>query len=104
MLVRTRTYIYTEEDIFTLINLDEDQTVGSRRDAWLKKIEEGELVFQSARVETFIQLYSWLRYKFPNESMVVFSIYLRFLDIISVALRKRYGIEALRYDGTMNQV
>ena len=50
----------------------------------------------------FLDLWTIVRRDFPDEKIAIFSIYLKFLDIIAAALLKVHGIEALRYDGTMN--
>jgi SNF2 family DNA or RNA helicase len=39
----------------------------------------------------------------PEQKIVVFSQYLRYLDIVYHAIKKRYGIECLRFDGQVPQ-
>lgn len=86
---------------------DYGQRVGKERytenrDAWLSRVRD-EIDVNSTRVERFIQLFVWLRDTYPDEKIVVFSNYLKFLDILSKGLKERLQIEALRFDGTVNQ-
>lgn len=75
---------------------------GVQRNEWLKKIKErANLVEESGRVTWFIKLFKWLREEYPDEKMVVFSTYLKFLDILAEALRRVYNIDAVRYDGSV---
>jgi SNF2 family DNA or RNA helicase len=75
---------------------------GAQRDEWLKKVKEStNLIEESGRVTWFIKLFKWLRGKYPDEKIVVFSTYLKFLDILAEALRRAYNIVAVRYDGSV---
>jgi SNF2 family DNA or RNA helicase len=55
----------------------------------------------SPRPEKFLEVYKKMRKESPMEKIVIFSQYLRHLDIVSEALSRRYDITALRYDGTV---
>lgn len=75
---------------------------GESRDKWLERLrDDDELVFPSSRVRIFLDLYRWLRSTYPEEKIVVFSKYLRFLDVVAEALRKHSQLEPLRYNGTV---
>ncbi|KAL6704747.1 hypothetical protein ACN47E_007668 [Coniothyrium glycines] len=39
----------------------------------------------------------------PTEKIVVFSQYLKYLDIVDLVMRRKFQIECLRYDGTVPQ-
>lgn len=53
-------------------------------------------------MEQLLNLYTWLRTKYPDRSIVVFSTYLKFLDILFYTLKNQHSIAALRFDGTMS--
>jgi SNF2 family DNA or RNA helicase len=79
--------------------------VGATRDEWLEKLEDDrEAVFDSNRVKRFLLLYDWIRQTYPDEKIVVFSLYRQFLDILSAALKWEHDIEALRFDGTVGSI
>jgi SNF2 family DNA or RNA helicase len=79
--------------------------VGATRNKWPEKLEDDrEAVFDSNRVKRFLQLYDWIRQTYPDEKIVVFSLYRQFLDILSAALKWEHDIEALRFDGTVGSI
>jgi hypothetical protein len=52
--------------------------VGATRGEWLEKLEDDrKAVFDSNRVKRFLQLYDWIRETYPDEKIVVFSLYRR---------------------------
>lgn len=59
-------------------------------------------MIEYTRVEQLLNLYTWLRTKYPDRSIVVFSTYLKFLDILFYTLKNQHSIAALRFDGTMS--
>lgn len=58
---------------------------------------------KSERVKLFFTQYNHMRKKHPKAKPVVFSIFLRFLDILARIFELRYRIKAFRYDGTVPQ-
>jgi len=98
------------------VDLDEDDPVsgyasadratkgGERRDEWLQKVREREeLIDESDRVRQFLLVYKQLRRTNPDQKILVFSQYLKFLDILAEALKRAFGVQALRFDGTVSQ-
>jgi SNF2 family DNA or RNA helicase len=39
----------------------------------------------------------------PQEKVVVFSQYLKYLDILNIAMKRKYDIQCLRFDGKVPQ-
>ena len=73
------------------------------RRKWLELLRALPLsrLLDSARVQAFVRTFSYARKRWPNEKVVVFSIFLKFLDIVAAVLRHQFGVNALRLDGTM---
>ncbi len=72
------------------------------REPWLELVgAREELCYESPRVIEFQRLMRQIEMKYPGEKIVVFSQYLKFLDILDEALRRTWQIESLRYDGTV---
>jgi SNF2 family DNA or RNA helicase len=93
--------ILSRESGYVQVSVQEDLG-GAQRDEWLKRVKERpNLVEESGRVAYFIKLFGWLREEYPEEKIVVFSAYLKFLDILAEALRTVYHIDAVRYDGSV---
>jgi SNF2 family DNA or RNA helicase len=88
------------DDIISHANAKQEEG-GDIRVQWLQSLQTVDLVTGSARVQQFCHLYQWVRNKYPEEKILVFSCYLKYLDIIAAALRQEFEIEALRYDGTV---
>lgn len=71
---------------------------------WKQEIEAREnLIEESSRLKWFLKLWEMVQKEYPGEKVLVFSLYRTWLDIIEVALKQKYGIEALRYDGDTPQ-
>ncbi|PMD25704.1 hypothetical protein NA56DRAFT_383508 [Hyaloscypha hepaticicola] len=51
----------------------------------------------------FLLVYKQRRRTYPNQKILVFSQYLKFLDILEEALKRAVRIQALRFDGTAGQ-
>jgi SNF2 family DNA or RNA helicase len=80
----------------------EEDLGSAQRDEWLRLVKERlNLVEESGRVACFIKLFKWVREQYPEEKIVVFSAYLKFLDILVEALSRTHNIKALRYDGSV---
>ena len=81
-------------DISDIDNFDED------RDKWLQKVKDRpDIITESGRVTTITRLYSWVRTKYPDEKIIIFSSSLTFLDIVAEALQRSNSIEPIRFDG-----
>lgn len=75
---------------------------GQTRDDWLQLVKErSNLCKESGRLIKLLELFPKLRKEFPTEKIVIFSQYLKFLDIVAEALRREFGIIAFRYDGSV---
>lgn len=82
----------------------ESESKKSRYD-WLKYLKSLSLedLMNSERVKLFFTQYDHMRKKHPKAKPVVFSIFLRFLDILARIFELKYRIKAFRYDGTVPQ-
>lgn len=84
--------------------LESDQTykINEPRGVWLEKLKGTEDIFSdSARLRCILRLYKQLRQEHPGKKMIIFSQYLKFLDIIGEGIKRIFGVESLRYDGTV---
>lgn len=70
-------------------------------DDWLQHLRINHNASNSSRVKCFIEIYRHIKYSHPSENIIVFSVSVRFLDIVSIALEE-IGVETLRYDGSLN--
>jgi SNF2 family DNA or RNA helicase len=105
-----------QPNIDDFVDIDEDDPIygyvsGDRaakgeedRGEWLKKVRgRDQLITESDRVRQFLLVYKQLRRTYPNRKILVFSQYLKFLDILEEALKRAFGISVLRFDGTVGQ-
>lgn len=92
-----------EEEINEMLSMDsEDQEAFSRSD-WLKAIKETkDLMCGSQRTQRFVELFRWVRAQHPRRKMVIFSAYLKYLDIIEEVLFRDTAVRSIRYDGTVD--
>ncbi|TAQ83552.1 hypothetical protein B7494_g8124 [Chlorociboria aeruginascens] len=93
-----------EAFVYGYINDDPEAQGGEKRDKWLGRLQKmttDELIKPSDRLLRFIAVYSQIRKTNPLQRIVVFSQYLKFLDIIAEALSRLFKVNALRYDGTV---
>jgi superfamily II DNA or RNA helicase len=89
--------------VYGIISADAATRPGAERNIWLKDVQNREkLISESNRVTRFLQVYQEIRSEHPSEKIIVFSQYLKFLDIIAEALRRCYNVEALRFDGKVS--
>lgn len=70
-------------------------------DDWLQHLRINHSASNSSRVKCFIEIYRHIKYSHPSENIIVFSVSVRFLDIVSIALEE-IGVETLLYDGSLN--
>jgi len=82
---------------------EEHDTSAELRAKWLAKLGNWseEQVFESTHVTAMVDMLYNLIKKRPEDKIIVFSQYLRYLDIINKGLRMRYKVECLRFDGTV---
>ncbi|KAF8854060.1 P-loop containing nucleoside triphosphate hydrolase protein [Acephala macrosclerotiorum] len=91
-----------EDPVAGYVAADAETKSGEARDAWLQKIRERKfLVHESNRLRHFLRVYKQLRTTNPEQKILVFSQYLKFLDIIHEAMSKVFNIQCLRIDGTV---
>ena len=80
---------------------DEQETKAASQQTWFQRIRNmTDVELFSPRIEAILEVYGeWLRIN-PLEKVVVFSKFRKFLDILTEAFRRRWNVEALRFDGT----
>ncbi|OBT86746.1 hypothetical protein VE02_06279 [Pseudogymnoascus sp. 03VT05] len=84
------------------IPIEDDTDAASRAD-WLKEIKETpDLLIGSSRTQCFLRLFKWLRQEYPSRKIVIFSNFLKYLDIIDEVLQQGMAITPLRYDGSVS--
>jgi SNF2 family DNA or RNA helicase len=82
---------------------DQEARNGEARVLWLQKVEDyDQLVNSSMRLLSIISIINQVREASPKAKIVVFSQYLKFLDILDVALRRDVGVRTIRFDGTVH--
>lgn len=85
--------------VFSGEELD-DQKPEERKD-WLKRVKRRpNIVKESGRLSKLMELYRHLTITYPERKMVMFSCFLKFLDVVEEGLLRDYKIQPLRYDGT----
>ncbi|KAM0719428.1 hypothetical protein Q7P37_005333 [Cladosporium fusiforme] len=73
------------------------------RKEWLKRLGEAAdkgLILAFSRLGAFLDLFGLLRTKYPDKKIVVFSMFLQWLDIIEEALQRENQTSCYRFDGT----
>lgn len=86
-----------EAGIYEEVSKTEDKD----REAWLKRIADKNFELVSSRMLAFLLVYDTFRKAFPDEKIMVFSPYLKVLDLFAEVLIQKRKVESLRYDGTM---
>ena len=82
---------------------DQEARNGEARVLWLQKVEDyDQLVNSSMRLLSIVSTINQVREASPKAKIVVFSQYLKFLDILDVALRRDVGVRTIRFDGTVH--
>ncbi|KUL82254.1 hypothetical protein ZTR_10775 [Talaromyces verruculosus] len=86
------------EKVINAIEIDDDDA------GWLGRSTGGYMseLKESSQVQAFCKVLRHARRNFPDEKIVVFSSYLRFLDILRHMMKQEFKINALRYDGNMS--
>jgi SNF2 family DNA or RNA helicase len=81
------------------------KNVKHMREAWIKQLQKMDSdILSSARVKKIVELILACKEKHPGEKIVVFSHYLRFLDLLHEALRRKttsYKIRIHQFNGQM---
>lgn len=82
---------------------EEHEPSAELRVKWLAKLGDWskEQVFESLHVAAMVDMLYNLIKKRLGDKIIVFSQYLRYLDIINKGLRVRHKVECLRFDGTV---
>lgn len=71
------------------------------RTSWLKKVKDmSDLEICSSRVKTLLELHQKTRTDYSEVKIVVFSKFLKFLDLLEEALSREAKVEIFRFDGT----
>ncbi|KAH8692962.1 P-loop containing nucleoside triphosphate hydrolase protein [Talaromyces proteolyticus] len=81
------------------------QDLGSRnRKEWLKFLDDTNIsnLRNSSRVRAIILVLEHIRKTWPDEKVVIFSTFLRFLDVISRVIRRTFGDICLEFNGTLD--
>jgi SNF2 family DNA or RNA helicase len=93
-----------EDPVYGYISADKTTKQGEDRNEWLKKVREREeLIDESDRVRRFLLVYKQIRTTYPDRKILVFSQFLKFLDILEEAMKRMFDIQVLRFDGTIGQ-
>ncbi|OAG43839.1 hypothetical protein AYO21_02066 [Fonsecaea monophora] len=83
----------------TITSEDIDQ---NERALWLELVKRDPFLEQcSARVRAALTTYDWFRQQYPTEKIAICSTSLKLLDIVAEVLRRKYGIDAVRFDGSI---
>ena len=83
-------------------NWDDTMDTATRAN-WLTTIKETpDLLTGSPRTQCFLRLFKWLRLQHPDRKIVVFSNFLKYLDIVDEVLRRELAIVPVRYDGSVS--
>jgi len=92
-----------DDFVRTYVAADKETEGGEARDTWLQRVHDREhLVKESNRLCQFLRVYKQLRKSNPNQKILVFSQYLKFLDIIDEAMQRVFDVKCLRFDGTVS--
>lgn len=71
--------------------------------AWLQAVRiSPTLCHSSSRLKCILALYAYIINEMPGEKIIIFSQYLKSLDIVSESLRRCFDVDSLRYDGTVS--
>jgi SNF2 family DNA or RNA helicase len=91
-----------EDAMTSYIDADNTTQAGLNRDNWLERVRNRALLGkESARIQCFVKVYRRVRQERPEEKVVIFSPFLKHLDIVHEVLRREFNVTALRYDGTV---
>ncbi|KAF5872687.1 putative snf2 family helicase protein [Botrytis fragariae] len=85
--------VFSGEDV-------DDQKPEERKD-WLERVKKRpDIVNESGRLSKLMELFRHLTITYPERKLVMFSSFLKFLDIVEEGILRRFKIQSLRYDGT----
>ena len=92
----------TAYDADALYANEETQISDEGRAKWIERIRQSEdLCEQSERLKALLRLFWTLRSREKGRKIIIFSKFLKFLDIIEEAFSRTFAIPCLRYDGTV---
>lgn len=76
---------------------------GEGRDAYLRRLDTmSDHSLASARSDAFVELLGWVLQEHTGQKTIVFSKYLKFLDVLAARTRKHFAnIEVFRFDGSI---
>lgn len=85
---------------------DKENNSHEKRRLWLEKVADmnmTDLYHGSNRLSQFVKTWKKIRQQYPDRKVVVFSSFLKFLDLVAAAIKQEAGIFALHYDGSVAQ-
>lgn len=97
-LLECVTEVKTEDD-----NKDELKMSEIAQKDWLKRVKESMNVINSLQIQCFLALYQNLKAKYLTEKVLIWSVYLCFLNIIEIVL-DQIECECLQYNSKINQM
>jgi SNF2 family DNA or RNA helicase len=88
--------------LFDMLNSESPKN----RNTWLQRLDGCNLaeLLESSRVKAILKTVTYALRRFPGEKVIIFSNFLKFLDIISRVLKEVLQIDCLRLDGTITMV
>ncbi|CRG84781.1 hypothetical protein PISL3812_01979 [Talaromyces islandicus] len=93
-----------EEIVVQLLDMQGQESTAVSADwrKYLRDIPSSDLRGRSSRIQALVKLVKYILRTWPGEKIVLFSTYLRFLDIVDCVLTEENNV-AFRYDGSMNK-
>jgi SNF2 family DNA or RNA helicase len=91
-----------EDFVVRLVGMHESESGQSRKE-WLNELRNMNnwKLKEASRVKALLEIIRHARQTYPSEKIIVFSCFLRFLDIVNQVIKDEFEIDCLRYDGTM---
>jgi SNF2 family DNA or RNA helicase len=87
-----------------LSQMDVGDNISQSRNDWIKRLDNSDhsALKGSSRVQALVVLIRHVRMKYPGEKIVIFSTFLKFLDIVARVIRSEFGDTVLEYNGTID--
>jgi SNF2 family DNA or RNA helicase len=88
--------------LYQTIATDRSEDDMAPRKAWLQHLEDNsDFIFDSSRINKVIEVYEEVRKQYPDLKIVIASQFLKFLDMVKVALEVCCGVVSLEYNGVL---
>jgi Helicase conserved C-terminal domain len=93
-----------DDYVITLTQMQSEELNPKSRKEWLNRLDTLDIseLTKSSRIRAVIHLIRHIKAKYPGEKVVIFSMFLRFLDIVSRAITAKFGDICLEFNGTMD--